>query len=822
MALQHIGRPPGTSRSRHAPAGRTRRRRWPLALSLGAALLLLLGAGWLAARSAAERAVRRAVQARGGTVSYGSLSLRWPLGVHLEDATLQLPGLRLEGASLSARAALWASLRAGGPCEVDLEVAARSAEVAPQRLAETWRRPRTSQRHEGTGRCRRLRTARVRLEQARVAGWEPPAGTLSVRRLRAGWDATARRLDVEVGATSSSAGLHAEDASVRLAWPAGAEGPAVERARLGSVRLRLAPLLASLRQALSRWTDAPGEDKGEPGEAGLAKDAAAARRLPIAIALEKPVRVDRLVLEDDEGGRLEGAASVHLEDGRLSLEVRTAEGAGGARYALRARLPWPPAGLAASLRAASVELRFERLPGGLLGAALPEVPWASPEATTLDGTLRLEGDEPPRWQASLTVRDAVFEHRRLAPRPVHLPALRLEGHGTLAPAARRVTLQEGSLAADAVRVTLAGALWRSAEGLGLEATATLPPTACGEVLGTLPEALRKPALDGFAWTGTMEGRMLVAVDPARLDESRLRITVRDRCEFARVPAWARAERLRGPFAYRIVAADGTERTRRSGPGTDDWVPLSRVGPFLLHAILAAEDAAFFRHHGFAPWAIEEAFRRNLAAGRFVQGASTLTMQLARNLFLHRDKTLARKAQEVVLTWWLERALTKAEILERYVNVVEFGPDVYGIGPAAAHYFGRAPSELSVAESAFLASVLPSPRRYHRSFELGRLTESMARRVGRLLRHMAERGRIDEQALQEGLAELQAGLRFRGPEETVAPPRPAPLGRAAPLPIESAAGTDATEGPWPVELPELQDDAAEPTDSSGSPSVSPVW
>ncbi len=825
MALQHMGRPPGASARRSALDSRGRRRRWPLGLSLSAVLLVLGGAGWLVARSAAERAVRRAVRARGGSVAFVSLSLRWPPGVTLEEATLELPGLRLEGATLSASAAPWGSLRRRTPCELRLQVRARSASVDPRRLLETLRQTRDTARRAPPASCRRLLAARLVLEEAHLQGQAQAGGlgSLSVRDLRADWDAVERRLGLEVGEVDAEAGLRSSDASLRLAWPPGAPGPTLELARLGSVRLRLVPLLTALRRRLRRWTGGSGPKKETRDEPTRAPDAPSIGTLAAFVTLAGPVEVERLLIEDEAGRRLEGSAELRPEPGRLLTRIRAAEGPAGSRYELRARIPWPLPSLDDVPDGASLQLGFEHLPGAVLTAALPEVPWHAPEGTTLDGSLQLEGGTPPRWKAALVVRDAALAHRRLAPQPVRLPVLRLQGHGTLEPDARRLVLKEGTLAVGDVAVTVDGALARSDAGLELQGRATLPPTPCETAMASLPEALRSPTLDGFAWTGTLSGAVQVEVDPARLDESRLRVAVRDRCEFTQVPAWARAERLRRPFTYRAVGADGTERTRRTGPGTEQWVPLAQVSPFLLHAILAAEDAAFFRHHGFAPWAIEEAFRRNLAAGRFVQGASTLTMQLARNLFLHREKTLARKAQEVVLTWWLERALTKAEILERYVNVVEFGPDVYGIGPAARYYFGRASNELSTAESVFLASLLPAPRRYHRSFEQGRLTGAMARRVRRLLEHMAERGRIDERALQEGLAELQAGLRFRGPEETVAPPRPAPLGRAAPLPIATgAAAGSAEEGPWPLDLPELRD--AEPGEDAqpAAPGVNPGW
>ena len=178
------------------------------------------------------------------------------------------------------------------------------------------------------------------------------------------------------------------------------------------------------------------------------------------------------------------------------------------------------------------------------------------------------------------------------------------------------------------------------------------------------------------------------------------------------------------------------------------------------------------------------------------------MQLAKNLYLQREKTIARKVQEVILTWWLENALNKDEILELYFNVIEYGPGVYGLRNAAAYYFGREPIELSPAESAFLACMLPSPKRYHVSYERGALTRSMKSRMRRLLEHMAKRERIGPEALAYGLAELD-DFRFHRvgdpmPETRALPPLGAPADprsrrpRSLRGPVRRSVGSSSSE------------------------------
>jgi membrane peptidoglycan carboxypeptidase len=170
------------------------------------------------------------------------------------------------------------------------------------------------------------------------------------------------------------------------------------------------------------------------------------------------------------------------------------------------------------------------------------------------------------------------------------------------------------------------------------------------------------------------------------------------------------------------------------------------------AVLTTEDGAFFHHRGFNHGAIKNSLIANLKARRFVRGASTISMQTAKNLFLTRDKTLGRKLEELILTDYLEQNFTKAEILEVYLNIIEFGPNVYGIVDAAEHYFGRKPEELNLAECLFLASVLPRPVGFHKLYEKGELSEAWMKNLHTLMEIAFKNGKISESELREGLAQ----------------------------------------------------------------------
>lgn len=144
-----------------------------------------------------------------------------------------------------------------------------------------------------------------------------------------------------------------------------------------------------------------------------------------------------------------------------------------------------------------------------------------------------------------------------------------------------------------------------------------------------------------------------------------------------------------------------------------WVSLKDVSPYLIKAVLIAEDDKFWSHEGFDYKAIKSALEKDLKAGKFKAGGSTISQQLAKNLYLTPEKSFFRKIKEALLTWRIERTLTKRRILELYLNVVEWGDaGIFGIGAAANYYYNKTPAELDPKEAARLAVVLPNPKRFN--------------------------------------------------------------------------------------------------------------
>lgn len=224
-----------------------------------------------------------------------------------------------------------------------------------------------------------------------------------------------------------------------------------------------------------------------------------------------------------------------------------------------------------------------------------------------------------------------------------------------------------------------------------------------------------------------------------------------------------------------------------GPNNPDWAALETIPAELKWAVIAAEDASFYRHEGIDVVALKEALKHDLKRKRFERGASTITQQLAKNLFLTRDKSLVRKLRELVLARRMEEALTKGRILELYLNVVELGPLVYGVGSGARYHFNSPVAYLTPAESAFLAAILPGPRV---AFNPRTKADKVRKRAAHLLELLGERRVLSA----EEIASAQNALQRLGGEPQV---------EIEGLPdIEGADWPDADKTEEPTVLPEL--------------------
>ncbi len=187
-----------------------------------------------------------------------------------------------------------------------------------------------------------------------------------------------------------------------------------------------------------------------------------------------------------------------------------------------------------------------------------------------------------------------------------------------------------------------------------------------------------------------------------------------------------------------------------GPKNPYWAPLETMPDELKWAVIVAEDANFYEHSGIDVPALKEAIKYDLKRKRLAYGASTITQQLAKNLFLSRDKSVRRKLREVVIAQQLEQELTKGRILELYLNVVELGPLVYGMGQGARYHFGKPLHLLSPAEATFLAAILPGPRvAYNPVLQ----TAKVRQRAARLIKLLGLRHILSEKEIADALVQL---------------------------------------------------------------------
>ena len=186
-----------------------------------------------------------------------------------------------------------------------------------------------------------------------------------------------------------------------------------------------------------------------------------------------------------------------------------------------------------------------------------------------------------------------------------------------------------------------------------------------------------------------------------------------------------------------------------GPQNTWWTPSENIPPEMKWAVIVAEDANFYRHEGIDVKAIKNAIIYDLKKKRFARGASTITQQTAKNLFLSREKTLSRKIEELYLAKRMEQELVKGRILELYLNVVELGPMVYGIGHGSRYYFDKPASALTPRESAFLAAMLPGPQKAYNPY---RHLDRVLRRSGMILGQLRQQGVLTEAEYRQALAE----------------------------------------------------------------------
>ncbi len=205
-------------------------------------------------------------------------------------------------------------------------------------------------------------------------------------------------------------------------------------------------------------------------------------------------------------------------------------------------------------------------------------------------------------------------------------------------------------------------------------------------------------------------------------------------------------RINEPFVYEAFDKDRFVRNITIGSSNPSFTPLGNISPYLVKSVLQSEDPSFMQHRGFLMESFRESIVKNYKEKRFARGGSTISMQLVKNVFLSRNKTISRKLEEALIVYLIENLglVSKERMLEIYLNVIEWGPDVYGIGEAARFYFNKSPRELNLQESIFLAGIIPRPKFFKYQFDKqGKLRPYLSGYFNILSRRMVFKGWITE-------------------------------------------------------------------------------
>jgi len=554
--------------------------------------------------------------------------------------------------------------------------------------------------------------------------------------------------------------------------PLGNSLPLIERFSADDVevRIRRQEALSALRGSSDKQAASGAEEEsqevneeGEAEDLSLGLEREAVRFLELSRALDEGqgggsvlrisnrltpgavVRVDRTSIQSEDGQSL-------LNDLHARLENRP----DGLGIALAAQLG-PGGGVAAfdsiltSTGLRDTNIRVERLPiakalGRVTGSALEIADGvASGTLAYRPGKQNRKGD----WTIDVQLLGLLVHKDSIGRDWLPLPPIRLEGALTPNAEERNLSLDSGVWSVAETGGSLSGALGP----LGLneqprfDVQVSAPRLRLGRLLAALPDSLM-PA----SWAEELQGTMEIEATFDGPLHERDKWDLDWKTDFSLMLLASgslaqQVERLKEPFEHVFpIQADGRVITRTMGPEDPTFAPIDDISRHLINAVVSTEDSGFFRHAGFEENSIKEAMLENLREGEG-RGGSTITQQLAKNLFLSGERTFARKLKEAVIAWRLESELPKERILEIYLNIAEWGPGFFGIRDAARHYFDRTSGRLRPEQAAFLASLLPSPVRYHRYYHPKGLTPKRFRVVQRILQTMHKHGRLSPNDFQ---------------------------------------------------------------------------
>jgi hypothetical protein len=423
-----------------------------------------------------------------------------------------------------------------------------------------------------------------------------------------------------------------------------------------------------------------------------------------------------------------------------------------------------PRARAGSLHLEAAKFHLDRLAPILAKSGIVDY-----QATTVDTALHVEFDRSgAKFSGDLNLSGLNVGHPMIADKDVHDLDLSAKVAGSFDSTTRTLELTRGDFVAREVPFSITGTVvrprrdpklpehvaaiavdqkappMRGPSGIQLvKLRFVIPPIKCQQVLDAIPAEMA-PYMQGYKAKGTFLADVRLEIDWLALDNTVLggHIGI-NHCKITGEPEDS-PRRLEKEFEHFVEYEKGEWMSFVVGPTNPDFVPIDQISPYLIKSIMTTEDAAFYKHKGFIVSEFRTALVSDLKARAFRHGASSITMQMVKNVLLYREKTLARKLQELFLTWHVEHVLEKDRILEIYFNAIEYGPALYGIGPAVRHYFGKHPKDLNPVEAAFFSSILPSPKERYKQYCQGTLTKWTMGKIERILVLMRKRDRITQE------------------------------------------------------------------------------
>lgn len=397
-----------------------------------------------------------------------------------------------------------------------------------------------------------------------------------------------------------------------------------------------------------------------------------------------------------------------------------------------------------------------RVPGGMVGQG--------------DFTLGLNLEGRARkllLHGTLAGRNVMLESKRVADWPVAIEPFRLEFGGEWDPAAERLQIDVPTFTMGEVHWSLSLSLARFTSVPAVDISVVFPKQDCGKMLKAFPKDLL-PRLQEAKLKGPIEYSVRFAIDMRDIRSS-LRFDVKgdwSKCMAEDLGPEIDVEALNSPDYVHRVVVDGKDLEIDVGPGTDSFVPLHRIPLHVQAAAWGTEDLGFFKHQGFKVSLMRRALVLFFERGRFVYGGSTVSQQLVKNLFMYREKTISRKLEEAVITWQMERTVSKDRILELYLNCIEFGPKIWGIKAAASVYFDKNVEALTPLEAAFIMGLKPDPVYGYLQYRRGRVGEGWKQNLSRVMDRLYKQMKVITRAEYEAESDLQPHFAVRQRDKAV--------------------------------------------------------